>query len=64
MLYGIFRTGVEKILSDLETESSMVQRVKSALLEMLPSGHSSIEEAASRLAMSKRTLQRYLRQES
>ena len=31
---------------------------------MLPSGHSSIEEAARRLAMSKRTLQRHLSQES
>jgi len=31
---------------------------------MLPSGQSTIEEAASRLAMSKRTLQRQLNQES
>jgi AraC-like DNA-binding protein len=31
---------------------------------MLPSGHSAIEEAARRLAISKRTLQRQLSQES
>jgi AraC-like DNA-binding protein len=38
--------------------------VKSALLEMLPSGRSSIEKTASRLGMSKRTLQRQLSLES
>ena len=44
--------------------ASMGQRVKSALLEMLPGGQSTIEATASRLAMSKRTLQRHLHDES
>jgi len=63
-MWDFFEPGLKKRLSDLDTETSISQRVKSALLEMLPSGHSSIEEAASRLAMSKRTLQRHLNRES
>lgn len=63
-MWDFFEAGLKQRLSDLEMGTSVSQRVKSILLEMLPSGQSSIEEAASRLAMSKRSLQRYLRQES
>ncbi len=63
-MWDFFEAELKKRLSDLDTESSIAQRVKSALLELLPSGQSLIEEAASRLAMSKRTLQRHLSQES
>lgn len=63
-MWDFFEVGLKQRLSDLETETTTKQRVKSALLEMLPSGHSAIEEAARRLAISKRTLQRQLSQES
>jgi len=63
-MWDFFEAGLKKRLSDLDTETSVDQRVKSALLKMLPSGHNSIDEAARRLAMSKRTLQRHLKQES
>lgn len=63
-MWDFFEAGLKQRLSDLETETTTKQRVKSALLEMLPSGQSTIEETASRLAMSKRTLQRQLNQES
>ncbi len=63
-MWNFFEAGLKQRLSDLENETNTKQRVKSALLEMLPSGQSTIEEAASRLAMSKRTLQRQLSQES
>jgi AraC-like DNA-binding protein len=63
-MWNFFEAELKQRLSDLETETTVTQRVKSALLEMLPSGQSTIEEAASRLAMSKRTLQRQLSQES
>ncbi|MBI9086007.1 MAG: AraC family transcriptional regulator ligand-binding domain-containing protein [Desulfobacterales bacterium] len=62
-MWDFFEVGLKKRLSDLDTETGIAQRVKSALLEMLPGGHSSIEEAASRLSMSKRTLQRHLSRE-
>jgi AraC-like DNA-binding protein len=63
-MWNFFEADLKQRLSDLETETATKQRVKSALIEMLPSGQSTIEEAASRLAMSKRTLQRQLNQES
>lgn len=62
-MWDFFEAGLKKRLSDLDTETRIAERVKSALLEMLPGGHSAIEEAASRLAMSKRTLQRHLSRE-
>jgi AraC-like DNA-binding protein len=63
-MWNFFETDLKQRLSDLESETTVKQRVKCALLEMLPSGESTIEEAARRLAMSKRTLQRQLSQES
>ena len=42
----------------------MTARVKSALLELLPSGHSSVEAVCDRLHVSKRSLQRHLKNES
>lgn len=63
-MWDFFEEGLKKKLSDLETEASMQERVRSALQEMLPAGQSSIEEAANRLAMSKRSLQRRLSEES
>jgi AraC-like DNA-binding protein len=63
-MWDFFEAGLSKKLSDLDTEASMQERVRSALLEMLPAGQSSIEEATDRLAMSKRSLQRRLSEES
>lgn len=63
-MWEFFEAGLKKRLSDLDAEASIVQRVRSTLLEMLPGGQSSIEEAAKRLAISKRSLQRRLSDES
>ena len=41
----------------------MIDRVRNALLELLPSGRGSIEDVARQLAMSRRTLQRRLQGE-
>lgn len=62
-MWDFFAAGLQKRLSDLDTAASIAQRVKSALLEMLPGGESSIETTAHRLAMSKRSLQRQLSHE-
>jgi AraC-like DNA-binding protein len=63
-IWNFFEAGLVSQLSDLDAEATMQQRVSSALAEMLPAGQSSIEDAASRLAMSKRSLQRRLAEEA
>ena len=63
-MWAFFESGLNKRLHELDAETSISQRVKSALLEMLPAGESSIEETAGKLAMSKRSLQRRLHGES
>ena len=51
-MWLFFEPDLRRRLSDLDKSSSVRQRVKSALLEMLPSGLSAIEDTASWLAMS------------
>jgi AraC-like DNA-binding protein len=63
-MWNFFEAGLSEKLSDLALEASMKVRVRSVLHEMLPAGQSSIEEAANRLAMSKRSLQRRLSESS
>lgn len=64
MMLDCFEPGLKKRLADLDEETSLSERVKSILLQLLPSGKSSIEQAAAKLAMSPRTLQRHLAKES
>ncbi|GAD02829.1 AraC family transcriptional regulator [Agarivorans albus] len=59
-MWNIFEPELKKRLSQIESNVATEQRVKSALLELIPSGQVSIENVASELAMSKRTLQRKL----
>ncbi len=47
-------------LSEMDIDDSFAVRVRSALTELLPGGNSSIEAAAGKLGLSKRTLQRKL----
>ncbi len=63
-MWKFFQMGLTQRLSELNAESSMSERVGSVLLEMLPSGNSRMEQVASRLALSPRTLQRQLQAES
>jgi AraC-like DNA-binding protein len=62
-MWDFFEAGLAAKLSDLASEASMTERVRSVLQEMLPAGQSSIEEVANRLAMSKRSVQRKLSEE-
>ncbi len=48
----------------MDIDASFARRVRSALLELLPSGQSSIENIIKMLGVSKRTLQRRLSEES
>ena len=63
-MWDFFEPGLKEQLSELDADTPISLRVKSLLLTMLPSGHSSMEEAAGKLAMSPRTLQRHLSKES
>ena len=50
-------------LSEMEIDDSMAARVRSALVELLPAGKTTIDFVASKLCMSRRTLQRKLTDE-
>jgi AraC-like DNA-binding protein len=57
-LWAAFEPDLRLRLGNLQAGASTAERVRAALLEGLPSGLVSMEAVASRLALSKRTLQR------
>jgi len=63
-MWEFFENKLNQKLEDLDNDASTALRVRAVLLEALPSGHSSIEDVADKLAMSKRTLQRKLSSEN
>lgn len=63
-MWDAFEPGLQKRLASLDEKASMTDRVKGVLLETLPAGISSIDAVAQRLAVSKRSLQRHLGDES
>ncbi|MBS0370481.1 MAG: helix-turn-helix transcriptional regulator [Proteobacteria bacterium] len=63
-MWAYFEPGLRKRLSSLDSTVKMSDRVGAALLEGLPAGQYSIEFVATHLAVSKRTLQRQLNDES
>lgn len=63
-MWAYFEPGLRKRLSSLDSAAKMGDRVKAVLLEGLPAGEYSIEFVAKQLAVSKRTLQRQLSDES
>ena len=62
-LWTTFEPALRRRLADLDEAARVSDQVRSALLEGLPSGRTSVEATSKRLAMSKRTLQRLLRAE-
>jgi AraC-like DNA-binding protein len=62
-MWEFFEPELRRRLSELETGSTMSERVRAVLLEMLPAGEASVEAVALRLMVSPRTLQRRLREE-
>jgi len=50
-------------LSEVEPDEGMAERVRGTLLEMLPGGQTTVDDLAGRLFVSRRTLQRRLREE-
>lgn len=59
-MWSFFEDKLRQKLADLDMAATTTERVRAVLLESLPSGEASIDQVASRLAMSKRTLQRKL----
>ena len=62
-LWQFFEPELRQRLNDLARDAGMRERLRSALLEMLPGGEASIDTASRRLATSRRTLQRRLQAE-
>lgn len=63
-MWEFFEEKLNQKLADLTVTATMTERVRAVLVEAIPSGEGNIESVASKLAMSKRTLQRKLTQES
>ncbi|MGI5933051.1 MAG: helix-turn-helix domain-containing protein [Eubacterium sp.] len=62
-MWSYFEPELSKRLSDLDVDDSISARVRSALTELLPGGAGTIEDAAEKLGLSRRTLQRKLSEE-
>ncbi len=59
-MWLFFRPELRKRLAELDETATVSDRVRGALLELLPSGRSALGAVANRLAVSTRTLQRRL----
>lgn len=62
-LWMFFEPSLRQRLADLDRTASMVERVRSALLEALPAGGVSMRTVGKRLGIGTRTLQRRLQEE-
>jgi AraC-like DNA-binding protein len=62
-MWQFFEPDLRKCLSELDVSATMADRVRAALLELLPSGAASMVAVSKRLGTSTRTLQRRLQQE-
>lgn len=62
-MWKVFEPDLRRRLGELDAAASMAERVRAVLLELLPGNAATIEKAAERLGLSKRTLQRRLEDE-
>lgn len=62
-MWQAFEPELRRRLADLDASATFAERVRAVLLEALPGGESSMDDVSSRLGVSKRTLQRRLRDE-
>lgn len=62
-MWAFFEPGLRKRLSEINADTGMAERVRSALLELLPVGKGGVDDLAGHLHVSKRTLQRRLSSE-
>lgn len=62
-MWEFFEPELKRRLSMMETDDSCAARVRSALMELLPSGECTIDDVAKKLGYSKRSLRRKLQEE-
>lgn len=62
-MWEFFEPELQRRLAMMETDDSCAARLRSALMELLPSGECTIDDAARSLGCSRRTLQRKLQEE-
>ena len=62
-MWSFFEPELRRRLAELDATASTSERVRSALLELLPGGRGSVHDVAARLGTSARTLQRRLQDE-
>ncbi|WP_372366180.1 AraC family transcriptional regulator ligand-binding domain-containing protein [Candidatus Uabimicrobium sp. HlEnr_7] len=63
-MWQFFEPELKKRLTEMDTKTPFSLRVHSCLFKLLPSGFSSVDDVAEKLAISKRSLQRYLNNEN
>lgn len=63
-MWAFFEAGLRQRLATLDVTATMSDRVKAVLLEGIPAGQYTVDDVAKQLAVSKRTLQRQLSEES
>ena len=62
-MWSFFEPELRRRLGELDASANSADRVRSALLELVPSGEASVQTVADRLGVSARTLQRRLQDE-
>ena len=62
-MWEFFEPELKRRLSMMETDDSYAARVRSALMELLPSGECTVDDVARKLGYSRRSLQRRLQEE-
>ncbi|HSH02802.1 MAG TPA: AraC family transcriptional regulator ligand-binding domain-containing protein [Anaerolineae bacterium] len=60
-MWSIFESHLNQRLQDLLQNATYTEKVRACLMEILASGQYSVDDVALRLAISRRTLQRYLK---
>lgn len=63
-MWEFFEPELNRRLSVMDTDDSYSARVRSALMELLPSGECSVDDVAKKLGYSRRSLQRKLQEEN
>ena len=62
-MWNFFEPELKRRINEMGSDNTFSEKVRSILVELLPGGKSTIEDVCYELSMSKRTLQRRLKEE-